>query len=137
MDAETVREFAVVEIEKAKNSRVAEVLGWVFEIDGLAVFISIRPRTAPEKEYLLRITFEDFPRRCPSFLFVNSGSKQPGNWPPNIQHGSGGICIPGTREFHEQIHQNDQQYPYDPDTYSLLETLHRIQLLVEGKTKGR
>lgn len=137
MDQETVREFTSPQVEKAKESNVAEILGWKFEIDDLTVFVTIRPRTNPDKEYLLRVTFEDFPRRCPSFLFVDQGSRQPGNWPPDVRHGSGGICIPGTREFYEQIHQNDQEYPYRSESYSLLEVLHGIQLLVEGKTKGR
>jgi hypothetical protein len=135
MDVETVSAKFGQQLQAAKASAMAPVFGWEFSLETVVLYVTLRPRRRPELAYLLRVGFDDFPRRAPSFVFVNQTSKQPDDaaWPPSVRHGAQppGICTPGTREFHENYHAGDAQYPWDPARYPLLVPLHEIHRMME------
>ncbi len=135
MDLDTVRSKMMAQVDQARQGPMAAVFGWAFETDDLVVFVTLRHRRQPERVYLLRVSFDDFPKRAPSYLFVDSGTKQmkPEAWPPDVGHGNPptGICTPGTREFHEQLHRNDAQYVWDAEKYTFLTTLEMIHRMME------
>lgn len=140
MDVQTIQAKMTDYVAPARACALAQVCGWTFEVDAAQVYVELKHRRKPESVYLLRISFEDFPRRAPSYLFVDRESKNltPAAWPPNVKHEEAfpGICTPGTREFHERYHLNDAQYPWDPDRYTFTDTLHRIQQLMEHGVGG-
>jgi hypothetical protein len=135
MDAETVSAKFDEQLQGAKASAMAPVFAWEFSLEGLVLYVKLRPRRRSELTYLLRVGFDDFPRRPPSFTFVNQVSKHPDDaaWPPGVRHGAQppGICTPGTREFHENYHGGDGQYPWDSARYPLLVPLHEIHRMME------
>lgn len=135
MDIETTRTKMVAQVSRAQSSAMAKVINWTFKVDGLVVYVELRPRHCPENVYLLRVSFDDFPRRAPSYVFVDQGKKEMTEqaWPPDVKHGAEppGICTPGTREFHEHWHKNDMQHTWDPEKYSFHDTLLRIHQLME------
>ena len=128
----------MTQVEEARRSAMAVAFGWTFEIHDLMVYVILRPQQRRERAYLLRVIFEDFPARAPSYVFVDSDTKQitPGAWPPNVKHGSDAICTPGTREFHENLHRNDAQYPWDSNKYTFLKTLREIQKIMDKGIGG-
>lgn len=135
MDAETVRAKMSAQLDGARQSAMARALGWDFEVADLTVYVMMRHRRQPDRVFLLRVTFEDFPRRAPSYVFVHPETRalRDDAWPPNVKHGDvlPGICTPGTREFHEKYHLNDGQYPWDAERWTLLDTLQRIHSMME------
>lgn len=140
MDIETVCAKMMAQVDQARQSAMIDDFGWVFELEDLTVYVTLRHRRRPEHFYLLQVAFDEFPRRAPSYVFVDRETKQktPDAWPPNVQHGSQppGICTPGTREFHEHLHRGDAQYAWDPDRYSFLSTLHEIHRMMERGLGG-
>jgi len=135
MDAETVTAKMKEQVEAARASALAQAFGWRFETDGMTVHVVLAPRRRSELVYLLRVTFDDFPRRAPSYVFVDRLTGQETNeaWPPGVRHDGPppGVCTPGTREFHEHLHRGDAQYPWDPIKYTFLSTLAEIHRLME------
>jgi hypothetical protein len=135
MDLETVQAKMAAQVEAARASALARAFGWTFEVDGLVVYVALAPRRRSASAYLLRATFDDFPRHAPSYVFVDPATRQEseGAWPPGVRHGGpqSGICTPGTREFHEYIHRGDSQYPWDPDRYTFLATVAEIHRMTE------
>jgi hypothetical protein len=133
MDTETVQAKMGEYIAPARDAALARACGWTIEID--RAYVTLRHRRKPEFVYLLRVSFDEFPRRAPSYVFVDRTTKEmtAAAWPPNVKHEEAlpGICTPGTREFHEKYHLNDAQYPWDPARYTFVDTLHRIQRLME------
>jgi hypothetical protein len=139
MDTETVHAKMLAQVDTAKRSAMAGVFGWAFEVDDVTVCVALRPRRRPDLVYFLRARFDDFPRLAPSCIFVDRATRQPTEvaWPPGVQHGNtGGICTPGTREFHEQLHRNDAHYPWSPDRYPFLATLVEIHRMMEKGVGG-
>lgn len=140
MDIETIRAKMAAQVSQASQSAMASVFGWVFEGQDLVVYATLRHRRRPESTYLLRVVFDEFPRRAPSYVFVDHETKQmtSGAWPPNVRHGAEplGICTPGTREFHEHWHRGDAQHPWDPERYTFLATLQGIHRLMERGVGG-
>lgn len=136
MDPDTVRTKMMEQVEKVRQSKMTAVFGWEIEGCDTTAFVTLRPRRSPAKAYLLRCAFDDFPARAPSYVFVHAQPREmtPDAWPPNVRHGGEppGICTPGTREFHEHYHRGDAQYPWDPARYSFLDTLQRIQKMMEA-----
>lgn len=122
-------------LAQARNSALCRAFNWQFEVDGLTVHVGMRPRTRTDVSYLLRASFDDFPRHAPSCLFVNPQTRvSDGNsWPPGVRHDGppAGICTPGTREFHDYYHANDRQYVWNPESYPFLTTLAEINRLLE------
>jgi hypothetical protein len=135
VDLETVQAKMAAHVDAAGASALARAFGWTFEVDGLVVYVVLTPRRRPANIYLLRATFDDFPRRAPSYVFVDRATRQETEsaWPPGVRHGGppSGICTPGTREFHEHLHRGDSQYPWDPDRYTFLATLTEIHRMTE------
>ncbi len=135
MDHETVRAKMTAQVEQARRSAMATAFGWNFEIEDLTVYVTLRPRRCAESVYVLGASFDDFPKRAPSYVFVDRNTRQITQecWPPGVKHSDNPpkICTPGTREFHERLHQNDSQYPWDPEKYTFLSTLSEIHRLME------
>lgn len=135
MDAETSRAKMAAQLQAIQHSAMAKSFNWMFEVQDLIIYIELRHRRRSKHTYLLRATFDDFPRRAPSYIFVDRETKNlaDGAWPPNVRHGAAppGICTPGTREFHEHWHSGDAQYPWNAEVYTFLDTLQRIHLLME------
>ena len=135
MDQQTIDAKMVAQLEAAKRSAMTKVFAWEYETLGLVTYVAVRHRRHPERRYLLRVSFDDFPRRAPSYVFVDSTTREPKDdaWPAGVKHPNPplGICTPGTREFHENYHLGDAQYPWSEERYSFLDTLQRIHALVE------
>ena len=135
MDQQTVEAKMAAQVDQAHRSAMTRVFAWEFETVGLVVYVIMRPRKQPNRSHLLRVSFDDFPRRAPSYVFVHPTSRELTDdaWPPNVKHSDPlpGICTPGTREFHEKYHAGDAQYPWSEERYSFLDTLQRIHALVE------
>lgn len=140
MDLETVQAKLHEQVDEVRRSAMARVCGWEFEIEGLTVYVTLQPRHRQDLVYLLRVAFDEFPRRAPSYIFVDRVAKQPNDaaWPPNVRHDGPppGICTPGTREFHEHLHRGDSQYVWDPERYPLLVTLAEIHRMMERGIGG-
>ena len=135
MDIETSREGMAQELSRLRSSKLATQAGWEVFHEDLLVFVGMRSRRTPGQLYLLRASFDEYPKRAPSILFVDPATKAPSAdaWPPGLQHSTNppGICTPGTREFYEHFHKNQQQHAWDRAKHSLLATVHEIQRLVD------
>jgi hypothetical protein len=125
-------------VNAARESAMVREYGWRFDIDSErhVVYVLMRDRRRPDRSYLLQTSFDDFPARAPSCVFVDAQTKQitQSAWPPNVKHGDDalpGICTPGTREFHEKWHLNDAAWPWNPERLTFLDTLQRIHQLME------
>ena len=135
MDEETVKAEMLKQLKEAQESKMNSVFGWVFEVEDLVIYTRLRHRRNQKKEFLLKTTFDDFPRRAPSYSFIDPKTRQEelDAWPPNVKHGGSppGICTTGTRECHEHYHRNDAQYSWDPAKYTFLSTLAEIHRMME------
>jgi hypothetical protein len=140
MDVDTVRAKMMAQVASARESAMAAVFAWTFEIEDLILYVTMRHRRKPDSIYLLRVAFDDFPRRAPSYIFVDRHSKDKTSeaWPPKVKQSNNpaGICTPGTREFHENYHRNDAAYPWDSERYTVLSTLCEIHRLMERGIGG-
>lgn len=128
------------QVKQATQSAMAPIFGWSFDTQDLVVYVTLKHRRRPEFIYLLRVSFDEFPRLAPSYIFVERETKQMsiGAWPHDVKHGAEppGICTPGTREFHEHWHKGDAQHRWDPERYTFLSTLQMIQQLMEHCVGG-
>lgn len=137
MDEETTRAKMLEQLDYAQRSAMWKANGWQIVVAGLTAYVSLLHRRQPEYSYLLRVHFDDFPRRAPSYHFVDKITRDecPDAWPPNVKHVSTGkpigICTLGTRECHEHYHLNQPQYPWNPKPSAFLETLQNIQKMME------
>ena len=136
MDYETIK--AKIDEQVADVLKLAEAFQWKIQKDGIAVFVEMCHRRKPDRSYVLRVSFEDYPKRALSYVFVNIDTKIPGRWPPNVKHGSDppGICTPGTRECIEHYHKGDAKYQWDPNKYTLRYVLMEIQKMLEKGIGG-
>lgn len=135
MDIETVRAKMGAHLDCVRQSAMSRVFGWSFEVTDLTAYVTMRHRRRPDRVFLLRVAFDDFPCRAPLYVFVHPETRELRDdaWPPNVKHGDAlpGICTPGTREFHEKYHLNDGQYPWDGERWTVLDTLQRIHSMME------
>lgn len=131
MDIETVKAKMREQVDDVR--KIAPAYGWLIQEDNLFMYVEMRHRRKPEHVYLVRVVFDDYPMRAPSYVFVSRDSKSPGSWPPGVKHGADppGICTPGTRECIEVYHKNDSQYQWDPKKYPTRMVLMEIQKLLE------
>jgi len=138
MDAETIHAKMHAQLDQARLSGIAKACGWEFEVQELTAYVTLAPRRQRDRRFVLRLTFEEFPARAPSYMFVDRQTRQPTSEasPSGVTHPEGGICTPGTREFHERFHRNEAQHPWDAEKYTVLDTLHRIQQLMEKGLGG-
>lgn len=135
MDPETIKALMAEQLNAARRSAMKDYYDWSIQETDLIAYVTMRPRRRPEQSYLMRIAFDDFPQKAPSYVFVDTASHEitAEAWPPNVKHNDSlpGICTPGTREFHDKYHLNDAQYPWSPKRYSFLDTVQRIQEMIE------
>lgn len=139
MDRETTLQLMGEQLEVVRSSELSRVCRWVIELDDLYAFFSMRPRLAPDHLFLLRVWFDEFPRRAPSYVFVDRESRRLSEsaWPPGVRHSADpeGICTIGTRECHEHYHKNDRKYVWSDDERCVLQTVAEIQRMMELKFK--
>ena len=135
MDAVTVKELMTEQLDRVRKSALHAVFGWEIEEKDLCAYITLRPRHCRDKVFLLRMLFDDFPRRAPSYVFVDAKTREMKDeaWPPGVRHTAAppGICTLGTRECHENYHLNDAQYPWEPNPNAVLATLAEIHRMME------
>jgi len=135
VDVETVAAKVREQIGIVQSSAMLNTFGWSIEQDGLTVYVTLRHRRKRGCTYLLRATFDDFPARAPSCVFVSRETKELRDdaWPPSVRHSQPppGICTPGTRECHEHYHRNDAGCPWDPKPNTFLSTLLEIHRWME------
>ncbi len=135
MDQATVQANVRQQVEAIQNSALCTAFSWRVEVGDLVLFVLMLRRGVASDSYLLRVGLDDYPRRAPSFVFVDKASKTPANqsWPPGVKHNHDrpGICIPGTRECHEIYHANEARYQWDAAQTPVLDTLARIQRLMD------
>lgn len=131
MDPETVK--AKMREQVADVGKISPAYGWKLKDDGLFLHVEMGHRRKSSPVYLLQISFDDYPQRAPSYVFVDIGSLEPGSWPPNVQHSAQppGICTPGTRECIEIYHKGEAQYQWDPQKYPVRLVLMEIQRMLE------
>ena len=141
MDIATSTILMTEELQRVRSSALARVFGWELDVHGLAVHIPLRPRVTKDRHFLLRASFDDFPLRAPSCIFVDLSTREGSDaaWPPGLRHSANPprICTPGTRECHEHYHLNDGQYPWSAERYPFLQTLAEIHRLMERGLGGR
>ena len=132
MDIETTKAKMMEQVDEARHSAMAGNLGWAFVVEDRIVYVTLPRRKEPSRDYLLRVQFDDFPKRAPSYMFIDPITRQnvPDAWPSGVMHSESRICTPGTREFHEHLHANDAQYPWDPGRYTFLSTVRMIHRLM-------
>lgn len=137
MDPQTVREKFQSEIDVIKNSAICKAFSWEIqvELEKFLTYVEMCSRKAKEKKFLLRIIFDDYPQRAPSYVFVDINTKEEKAevWPPNLRHPGPppGICTLGTREFYENLHKNEQAYQWDSNKFKIISTLQNIQILID------
>jgi hypothetical protein len=132
MDVEASVAKMCAQIDALRSSAMSREAGWTIEIPPPTVYLGLKRNAEPDRVYLLRIQFDDFDRRAPSYTFVDPMTKvrTPNSCPPNVEHSEGRICTTGTRECHEQLHQNDTQYAWDAKKYSVLDTVRTIHRMM-------
>jgi hypothetical protein len=135
MDLVTIKELMAEQLDTVRKSALAAVFGWGLEERDLCAYVILRPRHCRDRSFLLRMLFDDFPRRPPSYVFVDTETREmkDGAWPPGVRHSQPppGICTLGTRECHENYHQNDPQYRWDARPNAVLATLTEIHRMLE------
>ena len=133
MDLETIRAKMLAQVDEARASAMGRTFSWRFEVVGLSVYVTLRRRADANREYVLRAHRDDFPQRAPSYVFVETVTKEDveSAWPPGVAHSRSKICTPGTREFHEDLHKTDAQHPWDPTKYTFLNTVRMIHRLMD------
>jgi hypothetical protein len=135
MDAVTVKELMKEQLETVRKSKLCAAFGWEIEEKDLCAHVMLRPRHCRDRGFLLRMLFDDFPRRPPSYVFVDATTREMKDeaWPPGVRHSAAppGICTLGTRECHENYHLNDAQYAWESQPNAVLTTLAEIHRLME------
>lgn len=136
MDAETI--YAKIDAQVSDALKIAGPFKWQIQKDGFTVFVAMCHRRKSDHIFLLRVSFDDYPQRAPSYVFVNGDRQTPGGWPPKVKHGSNppGICTPGTRECIEHYHRGDAKYQWDPNMYTFRFVLMGIQTMLEKGLGG-
>ena len=131
MDPETIKAKMREQVDDVL--KIAHAFGWIVTEEGLAIFVEMRHRRKASHVYLLRVSFEDYPQRAPSYVFVDKETREPGSWPAEVKHGADppGICTPGTRECIEVYHKNDSTFQWNPEKSPLRLVLMEIQKLLE------
>jgi hypothetical protein len=71
MEIKAVRAKVTAQLDMARGSALTRAHGWVFEVDDLIAYVTLQHRRRPEHVYLLSVLFDDFPRRAPSYVFVD------------------------------------------------------------------
>ena len=88
MDAVTVKELMAEQLQTVRRSAFHAAFGWKIEDKDLCAYITLRPRHCRDKCFVLRILFDDFPRRAPSYVFVDAKTREMKDeaWPPGVRH---------------------------------------------------
>jgi len=138
LDTELSKYYFSEQVSKLQSLKgVKEHHGWRTDIKGFDIFVTMHPKKHPEKSFLARLRCEEYPKRAPSFQFVDPVTKQEGSqyW-PNIgpfqaaisrSQSNPQLCILGIREFHEGCHASDSSHPWSYEKYPLAIILEAVQ----------
>jgi len=117
---------------------IIEHYGWRISIEGVDIYVTMHPKQHPEKDFLVRLRCDEYPKRAPSFQFVDPTTRQEGAqyWPQGSpfqaaisrSQSSPQLCVPGIREFHEGCHSTDSSRPWLPEKYSFAKILQDVQV---------
>jgi hypothetical protein len=136
VDPELSKHYFDQEFSKLESLKgLIEHHGWAIEVEGFDIYISMYPKRHPEKKFLARLRCDEYPKRAPSFQFLDPATKHEGTqyWPEGdpfraaIGRPTPQLCIPGIREFHEGCHANDSSKPWSPEKYSFAKILEDVQ----------
>lgn len=123
MDDEISQDLMMEQVEDLRSSPLPERHGWVVEVDGFDLFVTM-PSPKNGKEFELKVNFHDFPNTPPSYQFN-------GQWPNSSDiNEDKGVCIHGTREFYNEFGHDERRSEWDHETYTLTLTLHKIHHLM-------
>ena len=102
-----------------------------WHLQPVQLFLSMYLRSNPDKAFLLWITFDSFPDKAPSYLFVNPQTKkvEPESWPTGTAFKKDwpGICLKGTREFYDRGHP-ERRGEWSVEAYPVASVLQEIQV---------
>jgi hypothetical protein len=139
VDSEITKAKIKEQVDFLKGSSLAKEYGWIITQENIDVLAQLNPVKVPAKKFMVRLRCDDYPQKAPSVIFVNPDTKKEGLefWP----HGNAfkttanppGICIRGTREFHEHYHKGD---PWDPKKFTFAVVLQFIQREINKSYKG-
>jgi len=138
VDPELSKHYFDQEVSRLQSLKgLIEHHGWVIEVEGFDIYIFMYPKRYAEKKFLARLRCNEYPKRAPSFQFVNPSTKQEGApyWPQGDTFSAAigrsqslpQLCIPGIREFHEGCHGSDSSKPWSPEKYSFAKILEDVQ----------
>jgi len=138
LDPELSGHFFQEQVAKLQSlTELSEHHGWVTNIEGFDVFVTMHPKKHPEKTFLARVRCTEYPKKAPSFQFVDPNTKQEGAqyWPNagpfqaaiSRSQSQPQLCIPGIREFHEGCHASDSSRPWSYEKYPIVEILEAVQ----------
>jgi len=139
VDPELSKHYFDGQVSKLQSLKeIIEHHGWTINVEGFDVYVTLHPKKHPEKTFLTRLRCDEYPKRAPSFQFVDLVTKQEGAqcWPPvgpfqaaiSRSQSQPQLCIPGIREFHEGCHATDASRPWSPEKYSFAAILQAIQV---------
>lgn len=139
MDPELSKHYFDEQVSRVQSLKgIIEHYGWTISVEGFDVYVTMHPRKYPEKRFLARLRCNEYPKRAPSFQFVDPATRQEGAqyWPSvgpfqaaiSRSQSQPQLCIPGIREFHEGCHATDSSRPWLPEKYSLAKILQDVQV---------
>ena len=138
MDPELSKHYFDEQVSKLQSLKgIIEHHGWTINVEGSNVYATMHPKKHPEKTFLARLRCDEYPKRAPSFQFVDPVTRQEGaqHWPSfgpfqaaiGRSQSQPQLCIPGIREFHEGCHAADSSRPWSPEKYSFAAILQAVQ----------
>jgi len=139
MDPELSKHYFDEQVSKLLSVQgMIEHHGWKISIDSFDIYVAMHPKRHLERNFLARLRCDEYPKRAPSFQFIDPSTRQEGPqyWPQgspfqaaiNRSQISPQLCIPGIREFHEGCHSTDSSRPWLPEKYSFAIILEAVQV---------
>jgi hypothetical protein len=139
VDPELSKHYFEEQVSRLQSIKgMIEHYGWTISIEGFDIYVIMHPKRHPGKTFLARLRCDEYPKRAPSFQFLDASTKQEGApyWPQGGAFQAAAsrsqslpqLCIPGIREFHEGCHAADSSRPWLPEKYSFATTLQCVQV---------
>jgi hypothetical protein len=120
------------------NQAAIREYSWEISRDGVNIYVTMRPRKQPHRQFTVRIQCDDFPVRAPSYQFVSPKTlvPDPSHMPkaPGFMPHWPGVCINGTREFYEKGHP-ERRNDWSFTKYPFATVLQEMQVLIDQTYK--